>query len=100
MSPSVRSFFSASIGPGLTLFTACSAAYYGPLALVTTVSFIVTVLYGIIEIALLSYTPIDSIELNGPSLLIDDSLEENASADRDSAILEFPSAREHTSRAA
>lgn len=72
MSTPLRSILSASVGPGLTVFTAASAAFNGPLAFSTTLGFGLTVVWGIVELALLSYTPVASIELDGPSLLLED----------------------------
>jgi len=69
MSTPTRSLLSASIGPGLTLATALSTYANGPLATTTTIVFGLTLIWGIVEIALLSYTPIASIELDGASLL-------------------------------
>lgn len=71
MSTPLRSLLSASVGPALAVFTACSAYLNGPLAFATTLGFGLTVVWGIVEIALLSYTPVSSIELEGPSLLED-----------------------------
>jgi len=71
MSTPTRSFLSASIGPAMTVLTAVSAFINGPLSAATTIAFGLTVVWGIIEIAFLSYTPIASIELPGPSLLED-----------------------------
>ncbi|MBE2212763.1 MAG: hypothetical protein IAE82_02755 [Opitutaceae bacterium] len=78
MSTPTRSIFSASIGPALTLSTAVSAYVNGPLAAMTTVAFGLTVVWGIVEIALLSYTPIASIDLDGPSALESEASHDSA----------------------
>lgn len=80
MSTSIRSTLSASIGPGLSVITACSAYFNGALALTTTISFGLAVAWSIIEVVLRSYTPIDSIELDGPSLLANDTTSSTAAA--------------------
>ncbi len=101
MSTPTRSFLSASIGPGLTLATALSAYANGPLAATTTIAFGLTVVWGIIEIALLSYTPIASIELEGPSLLeIDASSTDSADTAGAGKVVAFPDPNPWRERAA
>jgi hypothetical protein len=69
MSTPIRSTLSASIGPGLTLLTAASAYVNGPMSTITTLAFVLTVIWGLAETALLSYTPIASIDLDEPTRL-------------------------------
>jgi len=97
MSTPTRSILSASIGPGLTLFTAISAYVNGPLAAITTIAFGLTVVWGIIEIAILTYTPISSIELDGPSLL---EMPEENSAEADDKLVAFDGAHTPDARRA
>lgn len=101
MSTPFRSFLSASFGPGLTVFTACSAYFNGPLAFSTTLGFGLTVVWGIVEIALLSYTPVASIELDSGRTLLEDDLRESSTttAAMDN-VLAFPEQSPHHRRAA
>ncbi len=85
MSTPSRSFLPASIGPALTLFTAWSVYAHGPLALPSTLGFILTLVWGMVEITLFSYTPIASIELDDRSLLDTPP----APAD-EAAVVDFP----------
>jgi hypothetical protein len=96
MSTPLRSILSASIGPGLTVFTAWSLFFHGPLAISTTIGFSLTLVWGMIELALGSYTPISAIDLDGPSLLDDDE-----SADEEaSRVVRFPEKALREERAA
>lgn len=89
MSTPVRSFLSASVGPGLTVFTAASAYFNGPLAFATTLGFGLAVVWGIVEIALLSYTPVASIDLDGSPSLLEDELAPTDTADTHARVLAF-----------
>lgn len=101
MSTPTRSFFSASIGPGLTLATALSVYANGPLAATTTIAFGLTVVWGIVEIALLTYTPIASIELDGPSLLeIDETSTDAPNAAETDKVVAFSDPNPWRERAA
>lgn len=103
MSTLSRSIVPASIGPALTVVTAASALLNGPMATLTTIAFVLTVVWGIIEIAFLSYTPIASIELDGPSLLEDGVVRGTAevSEENSAAVVPFPDPNpQHVPRAA
>jgi hypothetical protein len=101
MNSSFRPFISASFGPGLTIFTACSAYFNGPDAVVTTAAFALTVVYGIAETALLSYTSIDAVELKGPSLLVKGSeTEESPSGQHNRHLIRFSDSPQPPARAA